>query len=292
VTARVLDGRALSAAVLADVGERARARAAQLGRPVGLAIVSVGEDPPSAVYSRRLVQTAAAVGIAARTVELGASIAEDELRRELRRLNEDSRIDGILVQLPLPPHLSQQSVAETLDATKDVDGITLHSAGNLFLNLPTFVPSTCAAVVELLDRGGIPITGRRAVVVGASNVVGKPLAFMLLHRDATVTVCHIATRDLADWTRQAEILVVAAGRPRLITGNMVRPGAAVVDVGITLAGPGGEVVGDIDAESVRETAGALSPVPGGVGPLTTLMLLEQCVMGPRTVSAPRSAPDG
>lgn len=292
MTARLLDGRALSVGVQDDLETHARARAALLERPVGLAIVRVGDDPPSAVYSRRLTHAAQGAGIAVREVDLDAAISEAAFREQLRALNVDEQIDGILVQLPLPPQLSQRTVAETLDAAKDVDGITLRSAGNLFLNLPTFVPSTCAAVLELLDRAAIPIAGQRVVVVGASNVVGKPLAFMLLHRNATVTVCHIATRDLAHWTRQAEILVVAAGRPGLITGPMVRPGAAVVDVGITLAGPRGEVVGDVDAASVRSVAGALSPVPGGVGPLTALMLLEQCVMGPRAVGAQRPAAGG
>jgi methylenetetrahydrofolate dehydrogenase (NADP+)/methenyltetrahydrofolate cyclohydrolase len=285
VVARVLDGRALSDEVLADLVERSHARAAELGRPVGLAIISVGHDPPSEVYTRRLTQAAGVADIAVRAPQLDTSIRETDFQAVLETLNHDSAIDGILVQLPLPPHLSQRAVAETLDGSKDVDGITLQSAGNLFLNLPTFVPSTCGAVIELLDRSGIGVVGRRAVVVGASNVVGKPLAFTLLHRNATVTICHIATRDLAHWTRQAEILVVAAGRPGLITGAMVQPGAAVVDVGITLAGPHGEVVGDVDAASVRETAGALSPVPGGVGPLTALMLLRQCVTGPRAIGA-------
>jgi methylenetetrahydrofolate dehydrogenase (NADP+)/methenyltetrahydrofolate cyclohydrolase len=286
MAARSLDGRTLSDTVLAELVERARARAAELGRPVGLAIVSVGHDLPSEVYARRLTQAAGAAGIAVRAIQLDGAIGEPKLRAALVQLNDDSTCDGILVQLPLPPHLTQRTVAETLDAAKDVDGITLKSAGNLFLNLPTFVPSTCAAVLELLDRSEIVIEGRRVVVVGASNVVGKPLAFMLLHRHATVTVCHIATRDLAHWTRQAEILVVAVGRPGLITGDMVQPGAAVLDVGITLAGPHGDVVGDVDAASVRSIAGALSPVPGGVGPLTALMLLRQCVMGPRPVGAP------
>jgi methylenetetrahydrofolate dehydrogenase (NADP+)/methenyltetrahydrofolate cyclohydrolase len=282
----VLDGRALSVPVLADLSARARAREAELGRPVGLAIVSVGSDPPSVVYSRRLTQDAAVAGIAVRHFDLAADVSAEELREALFALNMDAQVDGILVQLPLPPHLPQRIVAETLDAAKDVDGITLLSAGNLFLHQPTFVPSTCAAVLELLDRSEISIEGRRVVVVGASNVVGKPLAFMLLHRHATVTICHIATRDLEYWTRQAEILVVAVGRPGLITGEMVRPGATVIDVGITLLGPNGAVVGDVDAASVRKTASALSPVPGGVGPLTALMLLQQCVMGPRVVGPP------
>lgn len=278
--ARVLDGRAMAAEVRAELRPLAEVRARELGHAVGLAIVCVGRDPASGVYTRRLVQAAEDVGVAARVVELPESTTDAQLREQLLALNVDETVQGILMQLPLPAHLSQRTVAESIDASKDVDGISLLSIGNLFLRLPTFVPSTCAAVMELLDRGGVAIGGRRAVVVGASNVVGKPLAFSLLHRDATVTVCHIATRDLPAWTRQADILVVAVGKAGLITGGMVKRGAAVVDVGINVVDATGEVVGDVDQASVRNVAGALSPVPGGVGPLTNLMLLRQCVEGP------------
>jgi methylenetetrahydrofolate dehydrogenase (NADP+) / methenyltetrahydrofolate cyclohydrolase len=281
--ARILDGREMSVAVRAELRELAAARAAALGHPPGLAVVRVGADPSSEVYARRLVRAAESIGAAARVEALPEAIDDEELRARLRTLNADATVQGILMQFPLPPHLSQRTVAETIDPAKDVDGISLGSAGNLFLHLPTFVPSTSAAVMEMLDRGGIPLAGRRAVVVGASNVVGKPLAFMLLHRDATVTVCHRATRDLGAWTRQAEILVVAAGKPGLVTGEMVREGAAVVDVGINVL-PDGEVVGDVDQESVRAVAGALTPVPGGVGPLTNLMVLKQCVVGPNLLA--------
>jgi methylenetetrahydrofolate dehydrogenase (NADP+) / methenyltetrahydrofolate cyclohydrolase len=282
---RLLDGRQIARAVRADLVRQAGARAEQLGHPAGLAIVQVGAQPAAAVYARRLIQTAEGVGVAVRVVALPESADDAQLRARLEDLNQDPRVQGILIELPLPPHLSQRSVAETIDAAKDVDGISLVSSGSLFLHLPTFVPSTCAAVMEIMDRAGIQLAGRRAVVVGASNVVGKPLAFMLLHRDATVTVCHTSTRDLAAWTRQAEVLVVAAGSPGLITGEMVRPGATVVDVGINVVGPHGEVVGDVDQESVHQVAGALTPVPGGVGPLTNLMLLMQCVAGPRLPGA-------
>ena len=275
----MLDGRKIAGAVRADVTRLAAERAATLGHPAGLAIVHVGDDPASAVYTQRLEQTAASVGVAVQAHALPESCDERRLRDEIGRLNGDDQVQGILMQLPLPPHLSQRVVAESIDPGKDVDGISLGSSGNLFLRLPTFVPSTCAAVIELLDRGEIALAGRRAVVVGASNVVGKPLALMLLYRDATVTVCHIATRDLASWTRQADVLVVAAGRPGLVTGEMVRPGATVIDVGINV-GADGAIAGDVDQASVREIAGALSPVPGGVGPLTNLMLLKQCVAGP------------
>lgn len=279
MTARMLDGRAMARALRADVARLAAERAAALGHPAGLAILRVGADPASAVYTRRLTQAAAGVGVEAHTHTLPEQCDEARLRRAIARLNDDARVQGILMQLPLPPHLSPRVVAECIAPIKDVDGISLGSSGNLFLRLPTFVPSTCAAVLELLDRGGITLAEQRAVVVGASNVVGKPLALLLLYRDATVTVCHIATRDLGAWTRQAEVLVVAAGQPGLITGAMVRPGATVIDVGINV-GADGAIVGDVEQESVRDVAGALSPVPGGVGPLTNLMLLKQCVAGP------------
>lgn len=278
VTARILDGREVAVALRADVARLAAARAEALGRPAGLAILRVGDDPASAVYTRRLEQAAASVGVTVRAHTLPDDCDEARLRREIEALNGDMQVEGILMQLPLPPHLSQRTVAERIDPAKDVDGISLRSSGNLFLRLPTFVPSTCAAVIEMLDRAAIALAGRRVVVVGASNVVGKPLALMLLYRDATVTVCHIATRDLGAWTRQAEVLVVAAGKPGLITGEMVRPGSTVIDVGINVDADGA-IVGDVDQASVLEVAGALSPVPGGVGPLTNLMLLKQCVVG-------------
>jgi methylenetetrahydrofolate dehydrogenase (NADP+)/methenyltetrahydrofolate cyclohydrolase len=199
------------------------------------------------------------------------------LRACIEVLNADTSIHGILMQLPLPQHLSQRLVAETIDPRKDVDGISTRSAGDLFLRLPTFVPSTCAAVLEMLDRSEIHLRGERVVVVGASNVVGKPLAFLLLHRDATVTVCHIFTRDLAEQTRQASVVIVAAGKPGLLTATMVRPGATVIDVGINVQ-PDGSLIGDVDAAGVMAVAGALSPVPGGVGQLTNLMLLKQTLL--------------
>jgi methylenetetrahydrofolate dehydrogenase (NADP+)/methenyltetrahydrofolate cyclohydrolase len=275
MTARLLEGRVIGEAVRAALVPLAAERARELGHAPGLAIVHVGADPASLVYTRRLAHLAEGVGVATRVVDLATTIDDAALAAALQALNVDPTIQGILMQLPLPRHLSQRTVAETLDAAKDVDGISIRSSGSLFLRQPTFVPSTCAAVIELLERSQIPIAGQRAVVVGASNVVGKPLAFMLLDRDATVSVCHIATRDLGTWTRQADILVVAVGKPGIITGDMVKPGATVIDVGINVVGRNGEVVGDIDFASARETAGAITPVPGGIGPLTNLMLLKQ-----------------
>lgn len=277
MTARILDGKRIAQAVRDDLKEMAASDEARYGAPAGLAIVRVGQDPSSEVYTRALLRASARIGVRANVLTLPDEIDESGLSAGIEALNADSSIHGILMQLPLPPHLSQRVVAETIDSRKDVDGISTRSAGNLFLRLPTFVPSTCAAVLEILDRSSIRLDGERVVVVGASNVVGKPLAFLLLHRDATVTVCHIYTRDLSEQTRAASVVVVAAGKPGLLTAAMVRPGATVIDVGINVL-PDGSLVGDVDAEGVAAVAGALSPVPGGVGQLTNLMLLKQTLL--------------
>ncbi len=283
MTARILDGRAIAEGVRADLLALAQADNERFGGPAGLAILRVGEHPSSEIYTRSLLRASEALGVAASVIEMPEDIDDAGLRAAIEALNADERIHGILMQLPLPPHLSQRTVAEAMDPRKDVDGISLRSAGNLFLRLPSFVPSTCAAVVEMLDRSEIEIARRRVVVVGASNVVGKPLAFMLLHRDATVTVCHIYTADLAHWTRQGDVVIVAAGKPGLLTGEMVRPGAAVIDVGINVQ-PDGSLLGDVDFASVAQVAGAISPVPGGVGQLTNLMLLKQTLEARRLVA--------
>ena len=277
MTARVLDGRRIARAVRDDLKALAAADDARFGAPAGLAIVRVGRDASSEVYTRALLRASELIGVRAHALVLPEETDEPGLRAGIEALNADSSIHGILMQLPLPPHLSQRVVAETIDPRKDVDGISTRSAGNLFLRLPTFVPSTCAAVLEILDRSDIRLDGQRVVVVGASNVVGKPLAFLMLHRDATVTVCHIYTRDLGAQTREASVVVVAAGKPGLLTAEMVRPGATVIDVGINVQ-PDGSLLGDVDAESVAQVAGALSPVPGGVGQLTNLMLLKQTLL--------------
>jgi len=277
MTARILDGRRIARAVRDDLTAMAARDEARFGIPAGLAIVRVGQDPSSQVYTRALLRASERVGVRATTVSLPDEIDASGLRACIEVLNADNSIHGILMQLPLPKHLSQRLVAESIDPRKDVDGISTRSAGDLFLRLPTFVPSTCAAVLEMLDRSEIHLRGERVVVVGASNVVGKPLAFLLLHRDATVTVCHIFTRDLAEQTRQASVVIVAAGKPGLLTATMVRPGATVIDVGINVQ-PDGSLIGDVDAAGVMAVAGALSPVPGGVGQLTNLMLLKQTLL--------------
>ncbi|HEX8033864.1 MAG TPA: bifunctional 5,10-methylenetetrahydrofolate dehydrogenase/5,10-methenyltetrahydrofolate cyclohydrolase [Ktedonobacterales bacterium] len=277
MAATILDGRRIANLVRQDLLALAAEDRARHGRPAGLVIVRVGDEASSAVYTHALLRASERVGVAASTVALSADIDDAGLRGAIEALNADDNVQGILIQLPLPPHLSQRTVAEAIDPRKDVDGISLRSAGNLFLRLPSFVPSTCAAVIEMLDRSQVELRGRRAVVVGASNVVGKPLAFTLLHRDATVTVCHIHTRDLAAWTRQADVLIAAAGKPNLITGDMVQPGATVIDVGINVR-EDGSIVGDVAFESVAQVAGAITPVPGGVGQLTNLMLLKQTIL--------------
>jgi putative two-component system protein, hydrogenase maturation factor HypX/HoxX len=272
MTAEILDGRAMSAEIKAEV----RRSVEKQGQAPGLVIVRVGSDAASRVYSKAILHVAEDVGINARLAQLPVNTSADELRVLLVQLNHDRAVHGMLVQMPLPAHLSQKMVATTIAPSKDIDGIGLHSAGNLFLGLPSFLPSTAAAVMELLERTQTPLEGRRVVVISRSNVVGKPLAMMLLQKNATVMICHSRTTNLAALTRQADVLVAAAGHARMVTAEMVKPGAVVIDVGIN-ALPDGGIVGDVDFASVREVAGAITPVPGGVGPLTNVVLLKQCV---------------
>ena len=276
MTAEILDGRALGAEIKAELRDEVRRYLQERGRPPGLAIVRVGGDAASGMYSKAILRVAEDVGVRASLEELPAQTSADELLAMLQYLNVDEATQGILVEMPLPPHLSQKMVADTVTPEKDIDGISPRSAGNLFLGLPSFLPSTAAAVMEILERTSTPLAGKRVVILGRSNVVGKPLSMMLLQKNATVTICHSRTAHLADFTRQADVLVSAAGRANLITAAMVRPGAVVIDVGIN-ALPGGGIVGDVDFASVREVAGALTPTPGGVGPLTNVLLLKQCV---------------
>jgi len=276
VTAEILDGRALGAEIKAELRDEVRKYLQERGRPPGLAIVRVGGDAASGMYSKAILRVAEDVGVRASLEELPAQTSADELLAMLQYLNVDEATQGILVEMPLPPHLSQKMVADTVTSEKDIDGISPRSAGNLFLGLPSFLPSTAAAVMEILERTSTPLAGKRVVILGRSNVVGKPLSMMLLQKNATVTICHSRTARLADFTRQADVLVSAVGRANLITAAMVRPGAVVIDVGIN-ALPGGGIVGDVDFASVREVASALTPTPGGVGPLTNVLLLKQCV---------------
>lgn len=275
--AKILDGRAIATTVRAELTVLAAQNAERTGQPSSLAIVCVGAQPSSDVYVRQLIRAADSIGVNATLVTLPDDIDNAGLRAGIDALNDDAETQGLLVQMPLPARLSTLDVAEAISPRKDVDGISIRSAGNLFLRYPSFVAATCAAVVELLDRYETPIAGRRVTIVGASNTVGKPLAFMLVARDATVTVCHIHTRDVGVWTRQADIVIAAAGKARLITADMIKPGATVIDVGINVQ-LDGSIVGDVDFAGVAEVAGALTPVPGGVGPLTPLMALKQMLL--------------
>ena len=276
MTATILDGRAMGTEIRAELREEVRLYQQEHGQAPGLAIVRVEGDAASGVYSKAILRIADDIGVRARLELLPAATSPDELRSLLIHLNQDEATQGIIVQMPLPAHLSQKMVIETIAAEKDIDGISALSAGNLFLGLPSLLPSTAAAVMEILERTNVSLAGKRAIVLGRSNVVGKPLSMMLLQKSATVTVCHSRTPDLATFTRQADILVAAVGRPKMVTAEMVRPGAIVIDVGINPL-PEGGIVGDVDFASVREVAGALTPTPGGIGPLTNVMLLKQCV---------------
>ena len=276
MTAHILDGRAMGAEIKAELRDDVRRYIEVTGRAPGLVIVRVGGDAASGVYSKVILRVAEEVGIKASLEQLPALTSADELRSLLVLLNNDESVQGIIVQMPLPAHLSQKMVADTVSASKDIDGISPRSAGNLFLGLPSFLPSTAAAVMEILERTRTVLAGKRVVILGRSNVVGKPLSMMLLQKNATITICHSRTVDLPKFTRQADVLITAIGKARSINAGMVRPGAVVIDVGINTTQEGG-IVGDVDFASVREVAGSLTPTPGGVGPLTNVLLLKQCM---------------
>ncbi|GAA3562818.1 bifunctional methylenetetrahydrofolate dehydrogenase/methenyltetrahydrofolate cyclohydrolase FolD [Amycolatopsis ultiminotia] len=278
-----LSGSVLARELRAKLAETAAALTTA-GVPPRLAVVVATEDESSAWYVRALAKAAAKTGIDCDVVDLGATAEPAEIRTKLAALSADPAVHGIILQTPLPPDAKAEELAASISPEKDVDGASPLSLGRISAGLPAFAPATAAAVLAVLDYYEVPLAGRHAVVVGRSTVVGKPAAQLLLARNATVTVCHSRTRDLGEQTRTADVLVVAAGRSRMITGEHVRPGAVVVDVG-TNPGEDGGLVGDVDAESVRGKASALTPVPGGVGPVTTALLLSHTVG-----SASRGAP--
>jgi methylenetetrahydrofolate dehydrogenase (NADP+) / methenyltetrahydrofolate cyclohydrolase len=273
VPARLIDGKAVAAEVRSRVaGEVEEFAAARDGRVPGLATVLVGDDPASQVYVGNKRKQTEEVGMRSIHHGLDASIPQDELLALIAELDADDEVDGILVQLPLPGQIHQDAVIGAIDPAKDVDGLTAGSAGLLAQGRPGLVPCTPLGVMELLDRAGVAVDGASAVIVGRSILVGRPLASLLLNANATVTVCHSRTRELAATCRRAEILVAAVGSPRLIQGDWVKPGAAVIDVGMNRTDDG--LVGDVDFEAAAEVAGAITPVPGGVGPMTIAMLLQ------------------
>jgi methylenetetrahydrofolate dehydrogenase (NADP+)/methenyltetrahydrofolate cyclohydrolase len=280
-----MDGKALAAQVRGEVAREVQ----EIGRPVGLATVLVGEDQASAIYVRRKQEACEEVGIAPIHHELAGEASEQELLALVADLNADEGVTGILVQLPLPDHMDEGRVIRSIAPVKDVDGFHPVSAGHLLQGEPTFVAATPAGIMEILGAYEIPLLGARAVVVGRSNIVGKPMALLLLGEHATVTVCHSRTRDLGAVVREADVVVAAVGRAGMVTRDMVKEGAALVDVGINRVE--GKVVGDV-AEDVREVAGHLTPVPGGVGPMTIASLLRNTVRAARYQSGLLAFPGG
>jgi len=273
MTCQLIDGRAIASEIRAELKEKVRAFTSTYDATPCLAVVLVGDDPASHIYVRTKERACAEVGIRSEKHHLPAETSEEDLLRLICRLGERDDVDGILVQLPLPRHISEQSVLSQVAPAKDVDGFHPVNGGLLLSGGQGIVPCTPKGVIELIKRTGVSIAGKEAVVVGRSNIVGKPTALLLLREHATVTLAHSRTGDLKEVCRRADILVVAAGRPRLVTGEYVKPGAVVLDVGINRL-PDGGLVGDVDFESVREVAGFLTPVPGGVGPMTIAMLLS------------------
>ena len=269
--ATLIDGTALSQRLRAEVAQRADALAARGHRP-GLAVILVGEDPASAVYVRNKVKACAEHGLHSVMERYDAGLSEAALLARVAALNADPSIDGILVQMPLPRHIDPQTVIAAIATEKDVDGFSIHSAGALMTGSPGLRPATPFGCMELIRSTGVDLRGKHAVVLGRSNTVGKPMAMLLLQADATVTVCHSATPDLAHHTRQADVLVAAVGRRDMVTASMVKPGAIVIDVGMN-RNDAGKLCGDVDFAAVREVAGWITPVPGGVGPMTITMLL-------------------
>jgi methylenetetrahydrofolate dehydrogenase (NADP+)/methenyltetrahydrofolate cyclohydrolase len=285
--ARVIDG----VAAAREVYARLRERVAALGRiniRPALTAVLVGDNPVSRIYLRNKTRACEEAGVRSEVLELPASCPPRTLLAALEKLNTDPGVHGILVQLPLPHPLDASLVAQSVAPAKDVDGLSWHNLGALMAGQPLFEPCTPRGAMALLERAGVEIDARQAVVVGRSTIVGKPMALMLMARGATVTICHSRTRDLAAHTRRADILVVAAGRAGLVTGNMVKPGAAVIDVGINRL-PGGKLAGDVDFTSVRPVAGCITPVPGGVGPMTIAMVIANTVLAAERSVGPRAA---
>ncbi len=275
MSARIIDGAAMAREVLGELRARAT-RLAQLGRPAGLAVLLVGDDPASAVYVRSKERACLDAGVQTFDTRLPATTTEQELLRRIDALNADHQVHGILVQMPLPAHMDSVRILQRIDAAKDVDGFNWRNLGALLDGHTVLAPCTPSGVMVMLERSGIAIAGRHAVVIGRSSIVGKPVALMLLERHATVTVCHSRTTDLAAITRQADILVAAVGRPRMVTASMVKAGAAVIDVGINRL-PDGKLCGDVDFAAVRECAGWITPVPGGVGPMTVAMVITNVI---------------
>ncbi len=285
---KLIDGKEISSQIKAELAQEVGRLQKENNITPGLAVVLVGENPASKVYVGQKEKACAELGIFSQKHTLSAETSEAELLDLVRSLNEDPDIDGILVQLPLSGHIDENKVIETIVPEKDVDGFHPVSVGKMVIGLPGFRPCTPSGIMELLKRTGVDLVGKEAVVVGRSNIVGKPISLMLLAESATVTVAHSKTRDLGEVTRRADVLVVATGRPNMITADMVKEGVVVIDVGVNRL-DGGKLVGDVDFDGVREKASAITPVPGGVGPMTIAMLMYNTVQSAkRRAGAPVS----
>ena len=290
MTAQIIDGKALAKQLRHHFRQRVEALQAR-GITPGLAVILVGDNPASKVYVGNKIRACADCGVRSYEHRLPADASEAEVLATIARLNDDPEVHGILVQLPLPPHIEVRRVLEAISVTKDVDGFHLYNVGGLVVGNTIFPPCTPYGVQLLLDTTGIDVAGKNVVVVGASNIVGKPMALMLLAREATVTICHAKTRDLAQHTILADILIVAAGKPGLIVPQMVKQGAIVIDVGINRL-PDNRIVGDVDFDGVKEKASWITPVPGGVGPMTVTMLIENTLRSAERVPQPELWTEG
>ncbi len=282
MTARLLEGKVFAAKLKEEAGKKAQELKAKYGITPGLAVIIVGENPASQVYVRNKHKACTELGFYSEGVELPATTTREELLAEIQRLNNDEKIHGILVQLPLPKELQpyESEVLEAINPLKDVDGFHPVNVGRLVTGQKALVPCTPHGCLRMLELADIPVEGANAVIIGRSNIVGKPMFHLLLGKNATVTICHSRTKNLAEITRQADILVAAVGKAGFVTADMVKPGAAVIDVGINRIAPK-KLVGDVDFEAVKEVAGAITPVPGGVGLLTIAMLMQNTVEAAR-----------
>ena len=275
MAAKILDGKSLAAQLRAEVKQRT-AELARRGLRPGLAVILAGDDAASRVYVRNKVAACEETGIRSERHEFPAGVSEKALLDKIAALNADPAVHGILVQLPLPRQVDAHRVLEAVSPAKDIDGFHAANLGALVSGAPGLVPCTPAGVMRLIEHAGVTLGGSRAVVIGRSTIVGKPLALLLLQKDATVTICHSKTRELSVLARQADVLIAALGRANFVTAEMVKPGACVIDVGINRL-PDGRLAGDVDFARVREVAGWITPVPGGVGPMTVALLLENCL---------------
>lgn len=272
----IIDGKQISQSIKDELKLEVAQLEAQYGRRPRLEVIIVGDNPASRSYVRGKIKATEYCGFDGELIELPESVSESDLLAEIARLNQDERVDGILVQLPLPKHIDEQKVIDAISPAKDVDGFHPENVARLWLNEPCILPCTPKGIIVLLERAGVELSGKRAVVIGRSNIVGKPVAKLLLDRNCTVTIAHSRTQDLPALCREADIVVAAIGRAKMITADYIKPGAAVIDVGINRTADG-HLVGDVDFEAVKDIAGYITPVPGGVGPMTITMLMRNTI---------------